>query len=87
MADVPETDVCKAEADCADGKPTEKGQEDASSLKSDFPLMGHDVENGSNSVKGITSQTNDCSYHITWTVYIALAVPRGEFSHVESIID
>ncbi|AWP03485.1 DUF4550 domain containing protein [Scophthalmus maximus] len=30
----------------------------------------------------ITSQTDDCSYYITWTVFIALAVPRAEDADV-----
>lgn len=79
MADVPETDVCKAESDCDDGKAADKGQEDVQFLESNLPLMKHDGENGSNSIEDITSQTDDCSYCITWTVYIALAVPRGTF--------
>uniref|UniRef100_A0A3B4U580 Si:dkey-57n24.6 n=1 Tax=Seriola dumerili TaxID=41447 RepID=A0A3B4U580_SERDU len=78
MADMSETDPCrpKSEPDCDGGELTDKGQDDVPFPETDLSSMEHDVESRSNSTEDITSQTDGRSYYITWTVYIALAVPR-----------
>ncbi|XP_071349872.1 uncharacterized protein cfap92 isoform X1 [Trachinotus anak] len=87
MADKSETDLCKSEPNSDDGEHTDKGQGDVLFLEADLSSMEHDVENRSNSSEDIASQTDDCSYYITWTVYIVLAVPRGEDTDVPAAPD
>lgn len=69
MSDIPKTGFCNSQSDCDDGEVTDKRQEPV------LESMEHDVENRSSSAD-ITKQTDDSSYYITWTVDIALAVPR-----------
>lgn len=74
VTNMSETDLCNSPPDCDDGELTDIGQEDILCLETE-----HGLENRSSSTENITSQIDDCSYYISWIVYIALAVPRGKF--------
>lgn len=77
MANMSDAGLCNSEPDCDDGEAADKEQEDVLVLETDLSSVEHGLENMSSSTEKVASQTDDCSHYVTWTVYIALAVPRG----------
>lgn len=69
-----DTGLCNSQPDCDDGEAADKEQEDVLVLETDLSS----VENMSSCQENVTPQTDDCSHYVSWTVYIALAVPTGK---------
>ncbi|XP_028432734.1 uncharacterized protein cfap92 [Perca flavescens] len=76
MADMPEASLCISQSD-RDEEVSDKEREDILVLETDLLSMEPGLENRSESTEDITTRTDD-SHYVTWTVYIALAVPTGE---------
>lgn len=70
-ANMSDSGLYTSQPHCNEG--ADKQQED---LGVDVSSVQHSHENTSNSA-GV-SQKPDCPYYVTWTVCIALAVPRGD---------
>lgn len=77
VANMSETSLCNSQTDCDDEEGTDEGQEDVLVLETDLLSLEHCLEKTLGSTLDIT--TDDSSYYITWTVYIAFAVPRSKF--------
>ncbi|XP_034724363.1 uncharacterized protein cfap92 isoform X2 [Etheostoma cragini] len=72
-----EASLCDSQSDCDDEEVSDKEREDVLVFETDLMSVEPGLENRSESPEAITTRTDD-SYDVTWTVYIALAVPTGE---------
>jgi len=68
-----ETGLCDA------GEVTDEGKEDVTVLDTDLLSVERNLENRSGSTEDISTCTDDSDNYVMWTVYIALAFPRGTF--------
>ncbi|TNN79616.1 hypothetical protein EYF80_010198 [Liparis tanakae] len=80
MANMSETALCQPPSDCDAGEVTDEGKEDVTVLGTDLLSVEHNLENRSGSTEDISTCTDDSDNYVMWTVYIALAFPRGEDS-------
>ncbi|XP_067360300.1 uncharacterized protein FLJ43738 [Channa argus] len=73
-----DTDNCYSQPNCADGDVTDENQKEVVVGETELLTNEDGLENRTNITEDVTSQTDESYYYVTWNVYIALAVPRGE---------
>ncbi|KAM9758262.1 uncharacterized protein FLJ43738 [Menidia menidia] len=74
MANMSETSLDISQENCEAGA-RDQGQ---GVLISESMFVEHSLENSFASTDDVPAQTNDSSHYVTWTVYIAVAIPKAD---------